>query len=109
MTIINNYNYIIFKILNNFIQELFFIHCFYFLPSRIARNLYINKKFLRETGITSTANYTYLFNDLSKMFTKSPEDATYVPENDIADKMMDILISRDLPFLKYFHIFRQVS
>ena len=61
----------------------------------------INKKFLRETGITSTANYTYLFNDLSKMFTKSPEDATYVPENDIADKMMDILISRDLPFLKY--------
>ena len=60
----------------------------------------INQKFLRETGINSTANYTYLFNDLAKMFSKSAEDASYTDENMITDRIMDILIKRSEPFLK---------
>lgn len=38
-------------------------------------------KFQRETGMTSTANYTYFFTDIAKMFTKCFEDGSSWDDN----------------------------
>ena len=51
--------------------------------TKYPNNSDINQKFLRETGITSTANYSFFFNDLAKMFSKSCEDSSFVNEHNI--------------------------
>ena len=60
----------------------------------------IEPKTLRETWARTIANYSYMFNDISKLFTKSCEDASYLKEEDIAGKIKDILIGANHAFLK---------
>ncbi|MBR1425562.1 hypothetical protein IJ579_08370 [bacterium] len=58
-------------------------------------------KFLRETGMTSLANYSYYFSDIPKLFTKSFEDAGTFDSDEYKQKMLhDKLIGANGAFLK---------
>lgn len=45
-------------------------------------------KFLRETGLTSTANYSHYYNDIIKLFTKKFEDGDSWGDNDFKQKYL---------------------
>lgn len=59
----------------------------------------IVQKFLRETGITATANYTQYYYEIVKLFSKSFQDSNTLHQfedtNFLAEKLRDILISGD--------------
>lgn len=60
----------------------------------------IEPKFLRETGMTSTANYTYFFMNLARMFSKSFEDKYTEDEGNLAYALKNILINGNRNFFK---------
>ena len=57
------------------------------------------QKFLRETGITATANYTQYFYNIAKLFSKSFQDGTTLDGDEntynLAEKFKQMLISGD--------------
>lgn len=61
----------------------------------------IVSKFLRETGLTSTANYSYFFTDVAKMFTKSFEDGSFYGDNNYKQTLLyDKMIGGNDPYFK---------
>lgn len=84
--------------------------------AKFANSKEIVARFERETGITSTANYTYFFSDIPKMFTKGFEDGgafndpKYVQEL-LYEKMLSggqdgaFLSSGPLPSILYSYTF----
>ena len=73
----------------------------------------IVSKFERETGMTSTANYSYFFTDVAKMFTKCFEDGSSWEDNDYLQKLLfekmvgggNYLKSGSLPSIEYSYTF----
>ena len=58
-------------------------------------------KFQRETGMTSTANYSHFFTSLIKMFTKSFEDGSTYGDNKYAQRVLfEQLVKGDESFIK---------
>lgn len=58
-------------------------------------------KFQRETGMTSTANYSHFFTALIKMFTKSFEDGSTYDDNQYAQRILfEQLVKGDGSFIK---------
>lgn len=49
------------------------------------------KSLLKETGMDSTANYTYLFTDLAKIFGKGFEDGTGLEKGEINNRIHNLL------------------
>ena len=45
-------------------------------------------KFLRDTGLTATANYTHFFRDVSKIFTKDFEDGSSFSDNNYLQRII---------------------
>lgn len=61
----------------------------------------IISKFQRETGMTSTANYTYFFTDIAKMFTKCFEDGSYWKDSNYMQKMLfEKMVGGSDPYLR---------
>lgn len=58
-------------------------------------------KFQRETGMTSTANYSYFFTDVAKMFTRCFEDGSYWEDSDYLQKLLyEKMIGGGDPYFK---------
>lgn len=55
----------------------------------------IVKKFIRETKMSSTANYSSYFTDIAKMFGKSFEDGTETDINSLPDLIYEKMIGRE--------------
>lgn len=61
----------------------------------------IVSKFQRETGMTSTANYSYFFTDIAKMFTSCFEDGSYWNDSDYLQKLLfEKMVGGGDPYLK---------
>ncbi len=82
--------------------------------SKFPNNSDIMGKFLRETGMTSTANYSAFFTDLIKLFTKDFEEGYHGSEDAngvtkaLKDKLLDkdkYLTSSDLNSIMYSYTF----
>lgn len=50
------------------------------------------RKFLQQTGITTTANYSFFFTDLAKVFTKGFEDGSSFDDDKIQNQVYDLLV-----------------
>ncbi len=58
-------------------------------------------KFLRETGLTSTANYMHFFRDTSKIFTKDFEDGSSFTDNGYLQKIIyEKMLNGDNAFIR---------
>ena len=59
-------------------------------------------KFLRETGITSTADYSYLYYKIARMFSRSFEDGAPLSNNpnELTEHLYKIMMKDSTPFLK---------
>lgn len=58
-------------------------------------------KFQRETGMTSTANYTHWFRLISRMFTRDFEDASTFDDNNYLQKVIfETMVDGGSPFIK---------
>lgn len=61
----------------------------------------IVSKFQRETGMTSTANYSYFFTDVAKMFTKCFEDGSYWEDQNYLQKLLyEKMVGGSDPYFK---------
>ena len=64
---------------------------------------HIVSKFLRDTGMTSKANYSFFFNDISQMFTRNFENGASFDSNDYLQKLIHIKMVGDqdkTPFIR---------
>ncbi len=58
-------------------------------------------KFQRETGMTSTANYSYFFTDVAKLFTRAFEDGSYWEDSNYLQKLLfEKMVGGNDPYLK---------
>lgn len=61
----------------------------------------IVSKFQRETGMTSTANYSYFFTDVAKMFTRCFEDGSCWDDQEYLQKLLfEKMVGGDSPYFK---------
>lgn len=73
-----------------------------YTSSKFPKNEDIIPKFLRETGITSTADYTYFFYEIARMFSKSYQtgDPLTNDPNGLTEHLYKKLMKDGNPFLK---------
>ncbi len=58
-------------------------------------------KFLRDTGLTSKANYSFFFNDISKIFTKNFEDGSSFSDAGYLQKLIyNKMVASNTPFIR---------
>lgn len=57
-------------------------------------------KFLRDTGMTAKANYSFFFNDLSQLFTKNFETGNTFDTQECKEKKIHDIMVGDSPFIR---------